>query len=430
MYRVGVVFFLALAVALVLLRPPVSPPAYAVAAGAAFFVALAALSWRGLGTLRAVVVLYENGVVRRMPSGREQAARWDEVAAVRERPHRRQLELLDQGGARLVVLSYDLEGFARLQRVVLERTAPFRAAPARSEFAVSPDERWGDVAVVAILAFLAWVLVAQRQPTMAWLMGGLGAFFVGRWLWLPWRVRVEEDRLTLAAVLRRVEIALAQVVAVRVVEDRKRQLLRLERLDGPPLQVPRTAGGVVPLYDAVEAAWRRCRAGAGVAPDELVGAAEQELEQLRRNWPKLIFLLLIPAFFPAVAGWLHWRTLALHPDAVMAPRGRGWLGLGIFVAFLLVTMVLALRQRALAGRARLGNALLGWCALVVGAFLLGQVYRGSGDATWLVLWLPLVLAGLRLFTLPPSDDPELLQDRVGGRAGAAALVDSAATAEP
>ncbi len=132
-YWVAIVGALGLASVVLLARKLVFERWYFDVLAAAVFVAYAAECGLGLVRARAVYVLFDQGVVRRAPGRAERSVLWPEVAAVRERPLLRRLELLDARGERLLVLDAAVVDYGRLKRLVLERTRPFRAAPAAPE---------------------------------------------------------------------------------------------------------------------------------------------------------------------------------------------------------------------------------------------------------------------------------------------------------
>ncbi len=129
-YRLGLLGAVVSALVLLLLRRTLPGSWYAGAAAAGALVAYAGGCWLRLVRARDVYVVFDEGVVRRTPGGGERSARWAEVAAVRERPVLRRLELLDACGERLLALDYGVEGFARLRCLVMERTARPRAPEA------------------------------------------------------------------------------------------------------------------------------------------------------------------------------------------------------------------------------------------------------------------------------------------------------------
>ncbi len=126
-YWVGLAGALALAAALLLVPGLVFERWYFKVVAAVAFMAYALDCWLGLVRSRDVYVVFEEGVVLRVPGRAQRSVLWAEVAAVRERRTLRRLELLDARGARLLALDCDVAEFGRLRRLVLERTAPFRA---------------------------------------------------------------------------------------------------------------------------------------------------------------------------------------------------------------------------------------------------------------------------------------------------------------
>ena len=211
------------------------------------------------------VTLDESSIAYRVPGRTTLILTWPEITRVRARDLLQRLELTDVTGTRRIVVAYQMENFARLRRLIRERTTP--PAP------IGPPQRVFAKSLAAILLPLHWPVVFIIVAAWFWRQGAspYGVLFGVAWgLWTllapPWRVRLLDDAVAVDYLGRGRRIAYGDIVAVRL-EDRKAirdkettggvATVIIETPRGGTIQLAGFKDGSLALFSALEDAWKR-----------------------------------------------------------------------------------------------------------------------------------------------------------------------------
>jgi len=192
---------------------------------------------------------------------------WSEVQDFRERVLRRRLELLD-GSHRNLPLSYDLEDFEDLLKIVHRKTPQLRERHVLMRtFRRHPSTQW--VYLVSMLFFIALATAAVVQRELLGVVGGLGVSIAslvayGRTVLT---IEVVPAGLVLAAPFRKRQVAWPDIAGVELLSawggggvlKGAVPTVRIQPRAGKPIDVGAIVEGTIPLFDAVDAAWRRAR---------------------------------------------------------------------------------------------------------------------------------------------------------------------------
>jgi hypothetical protein len=211
------------------------------------------------------VTLDESSIAYRVPGRTTLIMSWPEITRVRARDLLQRLELTDVAGARRIVVAYQMENFARLRRLIRDRTTP--AAPA------GPPPRVFAKSLAAILLPLHWPVVLITVAAWFWRQGAspyalLFGIAWGLWSLLgpAWRVRLLDDAVAIDYIGRGRRIAYADIVEVRI-EDRKAvrdkettggvATVIIETTRRRAIQLAGFKDGSLALFTALEDAWKR-----------------------------------------------------------------------------------------------------------------------------------------------------------------------------
>ena len=196
--------------------------------------------------------LDESSIAYRVPGRATLIMSWPEITRVRARDLLQRLELTDVTGTRRIVLAYQMENFARLRRMIRERTRP--PAP------TGPPQRVFAKSLAAILLPLHWPVVFVIVAAWFWRQGGspyapLFTIAWGVWTLLgpPWRVRLLDDAVAVDYLGRSRRIGYAEIVEVR--EDRKDTRNLAWRCDTPFWRQRRLARALQRSGGRLEAGW-------------------------------------------------------------------------------------------------------------------------------------------------------------------------------
>ena len=190
---------------------------------------------------------------------------WSQVEGIRERALRRRLELVD-GSRGHLPLSYDLADFARLLEIVRRNTPRLRERHVlMSAFRPHPGVRW--LYLAAALFSLALAAAAAVQGELFPIAVGLALSIVavaayGRTVRA---IEVGPAGLVLAAPFRARHVAWRDVAGVALLHAKSEfgllaglyPTVRIQPRAGKPIDLGVIVEGTIPLFDAVEAAWRR-----------------------------------------------------------------------------------------------------------------------------------------------------------------------------
>jgi len=190
---------------------------------------------------------------------------WSQVEGIRERALRRRLELVD-GSRGHLPLSYDLADFARLLEIARRNTPRLRERHVlMSAFRPHPGVRW--LYLAAALFSLALAAAAAVQGELFPIAVGLALSIVavaayGRTVRA---IEVGPAGLVLAAPFRARHVAWRDVAGVALLHAKSEfgllaglyPTVRIQPRAGKPIDLGVIVEGTIPLFDAVEAAWRR-----------------------------------------------------------------------------------------------------------------------------------------------------------------------------
>jgi len=207
----------------------------------------------------------DSGVTWHPRRDRRVTMSWSEVQGFRERVLRRRLDLLD-GSHRNLPLSYDLEDFGDLLKIVHRKTPQLRERRMLMRtFRRHPSTQW--VYLVSTLFFIALATAAVVQRELLAVVVGLGASIAsyvayGRTVLT---IEVVSAGLVLAARFRNRHVAWSDIAGVELLSawggggalKGAVPIVRIRLRAGKPIDLGAIVEGAIPLFDAVEAAWRR-----------------------------------------------------------------------------------------------------------------------------------------------------------------------------
>jgi hypothetical protein len=255
--------FLLLTVGIPFLPGDMAHPWLATLTLAPVFGVFVSMSWRIWWRRREQV---RTDAVQLVWSPRPQSHRtmcWANVVDIHEYPFRQRIELTDLSGQR-IPLEYQLTGFGQLREIIRRNTPHLRERHVLiREFHRHAFLRWINVPVAVFFAGLA-AAGALRGEAFA-VAGGVG-FVIFAAVGYARELRsvdVGPGALVLRRPIRSTEVPWREVRAVELLDVPGRagpvQTVRIQVRDGKSIDLNMMAKGTIPLFDAVEARWRRAR---------------------------------------------------------------------------------------------------------------------------------------------------------------------------
>ena len=187
---------------------------------------------------------------------------WSDIASVRERHLSQCLELLDNDGARLMRLEYQLRGFERLRGLVRERAA-LQPAVMRLRHALEKSFWYHLFSIAGILLFVALGLyVAQERALLGYASSiGLGSILAWEYARTPYKVSLLSSSLTISWPGRSLTLTRSEIRAIELSDEFAEQS-RLPRvtlsLHEPrrPVHLQRLGASAFDLHQVLSA-WKK-----------------------------------------------------------------------------------------------------------------------------------------------------------------------------
>lgn len=224
----------------------------------------ASISWRAGVRFE----LSPDGIARLAPEGSREMLRWEEIAAIRERPFFQRLDLVDAHGRRRMKLPYQLEGFPALAEELALRTRT-PVSPAEAISLVRRDAPAGAKVFHRIRsATMLPLVIAPLAPLVSiYFFGGVLILFalifvvalVG-WSRTWHRIRVEPERIVVRYPLRSRRFPRSEIfwVALDAGADEQAQRITVDLYlaSGDLLKLRGCREGAVPLFKALHDLWQ------------------------------------------------------------------------------------------------------------------------------------------------------------------------------
>ena len=202
-----------------------------------------------------------------LPRDRELTMRWAEVKEINEREWRRKLELVD--GRRRLSLAYELVDFERLQEIVRHHTPHLREEHVQIHaFRMRPLTRW--LLLASGLFMIALAVLGAMQRSFVSVLGLVFATVPMIWYGrLARSLEIGAGGLELATPFRKERVPWPDIVDVVLLHERNDYALlgpsptvRIKLRTSKDIRLS-AIEGTIPLFHAVEAAWR-CAGAAAV----------------------------------------------------------------------------------------------------------------------------------------------------------------------
>lgn len=225
------------------------------------FAFLCFLSWRAC---RRSVSIDPNGICLISPRAPDLFLRWDEIAAVKERPLMQRLVVSDLSGCRRINLEYQLRDFEELRRILLELTRS-RTLPVQLPNAFHTSISAPVILTIAVIFWggTAYLSFKQGATGSSLFFVGFGVFTLAAMFFQVRAIRILANDLVLEFVLRRQVIPLKQIADVRLKNVSVRwnsvALVIVEQANGKRLRLGGVREGSILLYEALSDAWRKAK---------------------------------------------------------------------------------------------------------------------------------------------------------------------------
>lgn len=382
---------------------PITYLAFSTPAALLFFW-LAYRSWKDIPEVQKIFVVDDTGINCRTITGAEIRIDWNEVAQIRPRSFWRRLDLHGRTGGVLIRIGYQLTGFDRLQDIVIRRTAPYRVElPLGRAFQPPIWPRVFFLGFALLSAALGLKSSSDVDPRTPWSFAAFSVLSLIAFAWELKSVRVGPDAITIKNPIRSNEIRFVEIdnVAMRMVQQQQ-QAVVLERVGRQSIQLPFVQSGAVQLFEEIEKAWRAYKGGTVPEPTVLEAIATEDRVRLVRRSPVLWTVIHLPALSIGSVGYLKWRSVPINLGLVIhPPNGQALFSLVLLLGMVLGLLLLARRHSRLDNfDGRFMNRF--WTWLVTGSIVpvLGAYYLETGEATFLVLSLLVIIVVTLRFDLP------------------------------
>jgi hypothetical protein len=191
---------------------------------------------------------------------------WSDVTAIYERTQRMRLEIVDGLHHKVIPLEFQLTDFARLREIVRANTPQLRARhELMREFRRHALLLWDNVVGIVFFFPLAVWAFAKGEPYAGVAFMGFVIFALAGYARATRSIDVGPQVLVLKAPLSTDVVPWRDVVAVALVDVPRLggtvSTVRIQRRYGQPIDIKMVAEGTIPLFDAVDAAWRRAGGG-------------------------------------------------------------------------------------------------------------------------------------------------------------------------
>jgi len=172
------------------------------------------------------VLVNDDGIWLAGTPAQNEFVHWDDVRALRERVMAQRLELLDANGQPLIKVEYQVEGYARLLVLILERTRAYRGTvSSRRSFRCALLLPAMALPFTVLCAWSAWYFYQDTNLAGTVFCGFGVVFFAGILASAPLWLRIHHDRIVIAYPLWRRAYSKEDIQSITFDEGRAIKLL-------------------------------------------------------------------------------------------------------------------------------------------------------------------------------------------------------------